>query len=97
MKKRFLLIIPLFFLFITGCDDGSIKLSCTDGEMTLVTTVKDNRIIKIKENGVEEKVTEQEWEQIKEFYEFKDKVSNNKIIKTLKKRNEENGFTCKIK
>ncbi len=98
MKKLFILsFIFAFCLFFSGCNDDSIVLTCTSGDLKTETTIKNNRIVKIKENGVSSKVSESEWKEIKDFYEFKDNVSNAKIARTLKKRNEDNGFTCKTK
>lgn len=97
--KKFIIfgIMFVYCLFISGCNENTIVLTCKSDDYKTVTTIQDNRIVKINENGKTSKVSKSEWEEIKDFYEFKDNVSGAKIARTLKKKNEENGFTCSVK
>lgn len=98
MKKIFIFsFIFLFCLLLSGCSGDAIVLTCSSDDITTVTTIKNNRIVNIKENGVSSNVSENEWKEIKDFYEFNDDVTNAKIARTLKKKNEENGFNCKVR
>ena len=97
MKKFLLTFITIITLTITGCNKNETTLECTKDNDTTKTIMKNNRITKIINNNEEENVTDEEWETIKNFYEFKDNVTNEEIVNKLKEINEKIGYTCTTK
>ena len=96
MKKFLLASSCLLLIFLTGCNNGK-KLECIQGGETNTITVKDNKIIKNSINDEEETISEEEWETLKNFYEFDDDITTDEIINKIKELNEGFGYTCTIK
>lgn len=98
MKKKLIITFCLSILLLSGCKDkNTLILTCVQYDNKTITTIKNNRIVEINENGQKEKVTREEWKTIKNFYELEKKVTNEEIANVLKEKNESNGFTCTIK
>ncbi len=97
MKKIILICISLFLLGITGCGSDKKTLECKQNNEISTITIEKGKITKSSINGDEEAVTSEEWETLKNFYEFSGDETSEDIANKLKTLNESIGYTCTIK
>lgn len=97
MKKGILFLLTTLILSITGCSNDQKTLECTQNGETSIITIENGKIIKSSLNGDEEKVTDEEWETLKNFYEFNGNETSDDIANKLKELNESIGYKCTIK
>lgn len=97
MRKGILFLILTLALCIIGCSNNQKILECTQNNETTITTIKDGKIIKYSDSNEEETVSREEWETLKNYYEFNGNETTDEIADKLKEFNEKIGYTCKIK
>lgn len=97
MMKKYLIIVSCFFIVTTtGCGKNRYVLECVQGNDTNKTIIQNNKIIEFYKDNENEKISDKEWETLKNFYEFDENVTNDEIVDKLKKINEDLGYTCKL-
>lgn len=97
MKKIFIISLIILGFSLTGCDKKETTLECTQNDENTIVTIKNGKIISNSVNGEKEKVTDEEWETIKNFYEFTGDENSEEIAIKLKELNENIGYKCVIK
>ena len=93
MKKILLICLTISLLSVTGCGNNTKVLTCSQNGETTKITIKDGKIIKNATGDEEENITDEEWETLKNFYEFTGK----EVVDKLKNLNESIGYTCTVK
>ena len=97
MKKSIFISLAIMLLCITGCGKDQKVLECKQYGETSTITVANGKIIKNSSNGEEENVTDEEWQTLKNYYEFSDNATTEDIVNKLKEFNEKIGYNCQIK
>ncbi len=95
--KKILVILAITLCLTTGCGNDTKVLECIQNDDKTTVTIKNGKIIKIATNEEEEKVTSEEWETLKNFYEFTGKETSEEVANHLKELNESVGYTCTLK
>lgn len=97
MKKIIIISISILCFCLTGCNGDKKILECKQNNEISTITIEKGKITKSAINGDEEAVTNEEWETLKNFYEFSGDETSEDIANKLKELNESIGYTCTIK
>lgn len=97
MKKVIIISISILCFCLTGCNSDKKILECKQNNETNTITIEKGKITKSAINGDEEDVSNEEWETLKNFYEFNGDETSDDIANKLKELNESIGYTCTIK
>lgn len=97
MKKIIIISVSILCFCLTGCNSDKKTLECKQNNEINTITIEKGKITKSSINGDEETVTSEEWETLKNFYEFSGDETSEDIANKLKELNESIGYTCTIK
>lgn len=94
MKKIIIISLAIFCFSLTGCKSDKVTLECKQNSETSIINIEKGKIVSTITNDEEEKVNNEEWETLKNFYEFTGNESSEEIATKLKELNESLGYTC---
>lgn len=95
MKRIFIIVLAAFCL--TGCKNDKKVLECKQNNETSIINIKNGKITSTIINDEEEKITDEEWETLKNFYQFSGNEDSEEIANKLKSLNESIGYICTLK